>query len=225
MQAPEIIITEDGSHSLKLRDVDEHYHSVYGAIAESRHVFIEAGLKIVLKASPSQLNILEVGFGTGLNALLTLFAIRHTDVVIRYTALEPFPLDEKIWQALNYPEFLDANEAAESFSGLHNSPWEQMHEITTGFYIQKTRKGILDLSPAAPVFNLVYFDAFSPDVQPELWTEEIFELISKITRPDAVLVTYSARGSVRRAMQKAGFAVERLPGPKGKREMLRAIRL
>lgn len=221
---PKIIITEDGSHSLKLPGLDEHYHSVHGAIAESMHVFIRAGLEKMLESSPGNINILEVGFGTGLNALLTLAAIHKETVVVKYTALEPFPLPADTWQALNYPELIMADKTEPWFRDLHDAPWGEMHEITAGFYLQKLREGIVDLDVDVPTFNLVYFDAFGPDVQPELWTDEMFKLLAQVTVKDGILVTYSAKGSVRRAMQSAGFSVERLPGPKGKREMLRATR-
>ena len=225
MKAPEIIITGDGSHTLKLAGVDEHYHSVHGAIAESMHVFINAGLKKVLEASPGRVSILEVGFGTGLNALLTLGQCRMACAATTYTALEPFPLKEEIWKSLNYAGLSGIDHASQCFAAIHEGPWGDMFEPEPGFRMQKLMVGIQDYRPGTALHNLVYFDAFGPDVEPALWTEEIFENIAKLTAPNGLLVTYSAKGSVRRAMQKAGFSVERLQGPKGKREMLRATRL
>ena len=221
MKAPEIILTEDGSHSLKVHGVNEHYHSTFGALAESRHVFIEAGLKQLLSRSSSEINILEIGFGTGLNALLTLVENINTCKIINYSSVEPFPLGEEIWGKLNYPDLLDNVMAGEWFKKMHRSEWNKVVEINPFFYLGKMRCSLQDYDAGGRKFDLIYFDAFGPDIQPELWTEEIFEKISDMTATGGILVTYSAKGIVRRALQSAGFDVERIPGPRGKREMIR----
>ncbi|HSG68680.1 MAG TPA: tRNA (5-methylaminomethyl-2-thiouridine)(34)-methyltransferase MnmD [Bacteroidales bacterium] len=225
MEDPEIIITEDGSHSLKLNAINEHYHSTHGAISESRHVFIESGLQKVLEEEGSLLNILEIGFGTGLNALLSLAESSKTAISVNYTAIEPFPVSEKIWGKLNYHALIGDKRAGEWYSSIHNCPWEVETDIMKGFTLLKHKCQLQDYNSFEAKFGLIFFDAFAPDIQPELWTDEIFQKIAGITVQGGVFVTYSAKGSVRRALQNAGFRMERLPGPKGKREMLRGMRL
>lgn len=224
MLQPEIIITEDGSHTLYIPSLKEHYHSTFGAIAESRHVFIEAGLRQVLKNNTAEINILEVGFGTGLNALLTILEARRKGYVVNYTGLEAFPLEQQIWRKLNYPGQIRDEKAEEIFHLLHQSNWNTEKEIIPGFFITKVERGLEDFQASGMQYNLIYFDAFAPDVQPELWTDEIFRKISGMTAKDGILVTYSCKGSVRRALKAAGFEVEKIPGPKGKREMVRGVK-
>ena len=224
MKYPEIIISGDGSHTLKVDGLDEHYHSTFGAISESMHVFIEAGLKEALAHNASTLNILEVGFGTGLNALLTLRESMNSGIDIRYMALETMPLDHKIWAKLNYPEQLKDGRAGGWFKRIHQSAWNEEEEIVAGFFLNKIQCQLQDYITDVMKYDLIYFDAFAPDVQAELWTEEIFHKIVNMTNPGGILVTYSAKGSVRRALQSAGFKVERIPGPRGKREMMRGVK-
>ena len=223
MKAPEIILTEDGSHSLKVYGINEHYHSTFGALAESRHVFIDAGLKMLLPKSSSGISILEIGFGTGLNALLSLSESINYGRRIEYTSVEPFPLEKDIWGKLNYPDLLDDKRAGEWFEKMHTGEWNKELEIDKDFYLSKMCCSLQDYNADGRKFDLIYFDAFGPDIQPELWTEEIFEKISDMTATGGILVTYSAKGSVRRALQSAGFSVERIPGPRGKREMIRGV--
>jgi tRNA U34 5-methylaminomethyl-2-thiouridine-forming methyltransferase MnmC len=224
MKHVEIILTEDGSHTLHIPELKEHYHSIFGAIAESRHVFIEAGLRQVLKNNAGEINILEVGFGTGLNALLTVLEASLSDSSVKYTALETFPLPQQLWSKLNYPEQIRDIKAKEIFQLLHQCDWNVENEIIPGFFITKVEKSLEDFNAAGMLYNLIYFDAFAPDVQAELWTDEIFRKISGMTAKGGILVTYSCKGSVRRALKAAGFAVEKIPGPKGKREMVRGVR-
>jgi tRNA U34 5-methylaminomethyl-2-thiouridine-forming methyltransferase MnmC len=224
MKHVEIILTEDGSHTLHIPELKEHYHSIFGAIAESRHVFIEAGLRQVLKNNTGEINILEVGFGTGLNALLTVLEASLSDSSVKYTALETFPLPQQLWSKLNYPEQIRDIKAKEIFQFLHQCDWNVENEIIPGFFITKVEKSLEDFNAAGMLYNLIYFDAFAPDVQAELWTDEIFRKISGMTAKGGILVTYSCKGSVRRALKAAGFAVEKIPGPKGKREMVRGVR-
>ena len=220
----EIIITEDGSNTLYVPELKEHYHSTFGAIAESRHVFIEAGLLQALKNDTEEINILEVGFGTGLNALLTVLEASLKGFSVKYTALETFPLPQQLWSKLNYPEQIGDIKAKEIFQLLHQCNWDIEKEIIPGFFITKVERSLQDFKVAGMLYNLIYFDAFGPDVQAELWTDEIFRKISGMTAKGGILVTYSCKGSVRRALMAAGFAVEKIPGPKGKREMLRGVR-
>lgn len=213
--------TADGSPTLHLPEWDEHYHSVHGALQESLHVFIEAGLRHLPPTNP--LRILEMGFGTGLNALLTLLETREGYPEVVYTALEAFPLEPAEWEPLDYATSLKSPDAAAAYAALHLAPWESRARVTPHFHLCKRQMDFREFQDTGG-YHLVYFDAFGARVQPELWTEKIFRAMFNALEPGGVLVTYAAKGSVRRAMQAAGFGVERLPGPPGKREMLRATR-
>ena len=215
-----LIRTSDGSHSVYNSLLNEHYHSTFGALRESNHVFIEAGLKS-LTVIPKPLRILEVGFGTGLNALFTLLESKRPDLKIEYTALEPFPLDQIILNELNYISFPCLSDMAPEFNLMH-SVQSGVLDLSENFRLIRSTAGLIDsaLTPA----HLIYFDAFAPDVQPELWTAGVFQKLYDCLQPGGVLVTYCAKGEVKRNMKKAGFAIERLAGPPGKREMTRATR-
>jgi tRNA U34 5-methylaminomethyl-2-thiouridine-forming methyltransferase MnmC len=220
----EFVITGDGSHSLRVPGLGENYHSVYGAIAESTHIFIEAGLKFAWHYA-EQVNILEVGFGTGLNALLTCIACAKAGINVHYSAIELYPLKKEIHSRLNYAEMIDFPKADLIFKKLHSSSWNQDHPITENFSLYKIHAPLQDYFPPAGSFDLVYFDAFGPDVQPEMWSEEIFKRMALALKPGGVLVTYSTKGTVKRSLKAAGFSIEKLPGPKGKREILRAMKI
>jgi tRNA U34 5-methylaminomethyl-2-thiouridine-forming methyltransferase MnmC len=215
-----IQLTADGSHTISVPALGVSYHSRYGAIQESMHVFIKAGLHYVLSGRKQDevLYVFEMGFGTGLNAFLTAMESRERKVSIHYTAVELFPLSEQEVQELNYTHMLGH---ADLFQQLHNCPWNQSVQVHAFFTLKKLQVSLLHFS-TADHFNLTYYDAFAPGAQPELWTEEVFSHLFQLTAPGGVLVTYCAKGSVRRALQRAGFEVEKLPGPPGKREMLRA---
>jgi len=223
MELPEIIITEDGSHSLKMVSLNEYYHSSFGALAESRHVFIDAGLKKLIIRDIPVLNILEIGMGTGLNVLLSIIESVIAKKEVHYTSLEPFPLEENIWKKLNFSKLIDEQMAGEWFEKIHKCSWNEKNEITPGFSLTKVQCKLQEYNQEEK-YNLIYFDAFGPDVQPDLWKEDIFHKIADMTDTEGILVTYSAKGSVRRALQDAGFVVERIPGPRGKREMIRGTR-
>jgi tRNA U34 5-methylaminomethyl-2-thiouridine-forming methyltransferase MnmC len=220
-----LITTEDGSHSIFVKDLNEVYHSRYGAVNESRHVFIEAGL-MPLSTSKMQngFNILEIGFGTGLNAFLTLQQSLKMKLKVNYVTLEPYPIEKEIWQQLNYPEIIKMPDGNKMFRELHNCDWERFAKIHPRFRIKKHLSGIVKVELNYDYFDLVYFDAFAPEIAPELWTLSVFQKIFNAMKRGGVFVTYSAKGAVRRALQSAGFEVERIPGPKGKREMLRAVK-
>lgn len=210
--------TEDGSHTLYVPSLDENYHSTHGAIQESRHVFIEAGFKATTE---TELTIFEVGFGTGLNALLTLNEARKTGKKINYISIEKYPLNDSVWSTLNYTEQLNY-ETKEDYELLHKAQWGSSQQITDNFSLLKIEADLKSFNfDQLPKTNLIYFDAFAPGKQPRLWTSQIFENIAHRTVEKGILVTYCAKGEVRRNLQSAGFIMERLPGPPGKREMLR----
>lgn len=193
---------------------------MHGALQEARHVFIAHGLACF---SHRELRLLEIGFGTGLNALVSLLVAPTHSLKIHYTGLEAHPITEQEWQALDYGRLFEDPAAPAHYERLHRSPWEEPVRITPDFSLVKQQADLLGFTAAAE-FDLIYFDAFGPRVQPELWTEPVFESMYEALTTGGHLVTYSAKGSVRRAMLAAGFTVERLPGPPGKREMLRAAK-
>jgi tRNA U34 5-methylaminomethyl-2-thiouridine-forming methyltransferase MnmC len=212
-------ITEDGTPTLFVQEMDEPYHSLHGAIRESRHVFIRQGL---LTMQESALRILEVGFGTGLNALLTLNESISLNKDIYYHAVEKYPLNRPEYRPLNYEKFIDqAPEGA--FDRMHECPWGKEVQISERFVLYKETADFRSMNVPPPI-HLVYFDAFSPEKQPELWTEQVMDSISRLCDPGAVLVTYSAKGAVRRTLASCGFDVFKVPGPPGKREMIRAVK-
>tara|TARA_B100000809_G_scaffold60809_1_gene57425 strand:- start:5292 stop:5954 length:663 start_codon:yes stop_codon:yes gene_type:complete len=213
-------ITEDGSHTLYLEDLDETYHSKHGAIQEALHVFIDAGLKF---CNQTNLNILEIGFGTGLNTFLTLQESNNT--IINYTSLEAFPLSNEIISQLNYKKELSLDtEGIEHFNKLHKVEWGTYQEITPIFNLNKENVELINYKTTEK-FDIIYFDAFGPNVQPEMWGKAIFENMYDILADKGILVTYCAKGSVKRTLKEVGFEVEPLPGPPGKREMTRAKKL
>ncbi|MGJ8658711.1 MAG: tRNA (5-methylaminomethyl-2-thiouridine)(34)-methyltransferase MnmD [Cellulophaga fucicola] len=215
-----IITTGDGSKTIQIEEWDEQYHSKHGAVQEAYHVFIKHGLSLF---KDSAVSILEIGFGTGLNALITTLEAPKSNLKIQYTGVEAYPVALEEVEQLNYVEQLNAPESKDVFTKMHASVWEEKEYILPEFSLIKKQQDFLDIKDEA-AFDLVYFDAFGARVQPELWTETIFTIMYKALRPKGVLVTYAAKGSVRRAMLAVGFTVERLPGPPGKREMLRATK-
>ncbi len=217
-----LIITKDGSHTIELAAPFITYHSINGAIQESQHVFIDAGLK-PLSGTKETICVFEMGFGTGLNALLTLVQAELHQQKIYYETIEAFPLEEDIITQLNYCEQLQQPDLKNIFIQLHAAAWEKEIPITAFFVLRKTRTSLINHS-SSQLFNLIYYDAFAPAVQPELWTPEIFQQLFNMMSPGGILVTYSSKGSVRRAMQAAGFIVEKLTGAAGKREMIRAVK-
>lgn len=212
--------TGDGSITIHLPAWDEQYHSKHGAIAEAQHVFIKTGLHYYCdQYTTNPLSILEIGFGTGLNAFLTLQEAKEKNLQINYTGVEAYPIDVKELGELNYAKLLNVSE--DEFEKLHSAAWETKTSIVPNFQLLKRKQFFSEIKDKEE-FHLIYFDAFGARVQPELWTLEIFKKMYDALKAKGVLVTYSAKGSVRRNMEAVGFAVERLPGPPGKREMLRA---
>jgi tRNA U34 5-methylaminomethyl-2-thiouridine-forming methyltransferase MnmC len=215
-----IQVTRDGSHTLFVPELNEHYHSVFGAINESRHIFINAGLNSIAQKS-GKIKILEIGFGTGLNALLSCIEAGKNDLYIDYQAIELFPLPEEIYLKLNYPEHIEEENSKETFMQIHSCPWNQHIKLSDHFSLTKLNISLQNYLPEKQYFDLIYFDAFGPDVQPEMWTVEVFKKMAFALRQGGVLVTYSTKGVVKRNMKEAGFSIEKLPGPVGKREILR----
>lgn len=221
---PEIVISADGSHTLFHPGVGDHYHSTYGAISESKHIFIEAGLHSLM-AKSGQVSVLEIGFGTGLNAWLTCLEASRQGIMIKYVAIEPYPLNPGLIGRLNYPDLVRLESGKERFLEIHNAPEEEWSNITGNFALKKIRSKFQDSEIREELFDLVYFDAFAPDLQPELWTIDVFRKIYGQMNLSGVLVTYSSKGIVKRTLASAGFRVEKLPGPAGKREILRARKI
>jgi tRNA U34 5-methylaminomethyl-2-thiouridine-forming methyltransferase MnmC len=218
-----LLTTGDGSITIHLPDWNEQYHSKHGAIAEAEHVFINNGLTYFNTInSPQVISILEIGFGTGLNCFLTLLeAQKNKKLHINYTGVEAYPVEFSEIEGLNYSYLLKASEV--DFTKLHTVPWEKASVIQTNFQLTKRKQFFSEINDKED-YNLIYFDAFGARVQPELWTVTVFETMFNALKFGGVLVTYAAKGSVRRAMQEVGFVIERLPGPPGKREMLRATK-
>jgi tRNA U34 5-methylaminomethyl-2-thiouridine-forming methyltransferase MnmC len=215
-----IEMTDDGSATLRAVGGDT-YHSTRGAVGEARHVFIDAGFRLAMQAEiRPPINILEMGFGTGLNAWLTLCEAEAAGRAVDYTAVERYPVSQDIAARLGYT-------TDERFMALHTSPWEVWSEPSPGFRLRKLHGDVAEIfvkQKFSAKFDLIYWDAFAPDTQPELWTPEIFAAVFAATAPNGVLVTYSAKGDVKRALRAAGFTVERLPGALGKRHMLKAVK-
>jgi tRNA U34 5-methylaminomethyl-2-thiouridine-forming methyltransferase MnmC len=214
----EIITTSDGSTTIRISDWDECYHSKHGAIVEAYHVFIKNGLTLFGESSVS---IMEIGFGTGLNAFITFLESQKKNQHIAYTGVEAYPVSAEEVAAMNYVSELHATEYAATFDLVHATNWNIPEAITPQFFLTK-RQQFFDQIEDEQAFDLIYFDAFGYRVQPELWSTEIFRRMYKALKPNGVLVTYAARGVVKRSMIEVGFSVEKLDGPPGKREMFRA---
>jgi tRNA U34 5-methylaminomethyl-2-thiouridine-forming methyltransferase MnmC len=218
-----LIQTDDGSSSLMQPDLGETYHSHFGAITESEHVFIRNGF-LALNSGKPEICILEIGFGTALNALLTL-ANSKTNQKVHYTGIERFPVQVELAKQLNYCESADLQLFETEFQTMHQCDWAKETTISENFYLTKLKLDIESCFPESEQFDLIYFDAFSPNVQQELWKAEIFRRMFFGLKPGGFLVTYCAKGIVKEAMREAGFQVKRLPGPPGKRHMVKAIKM
>ncbi len=217
-----IVKCDDGSSTLYRPDLDEHYHSVFGALTESKHIFINAGFDY-LSRKKSKIHVFEVGFGTGLNALLTALEAQTRNIEVLYTSLEPIVLNESVIKELQF-EAVFSEKEMHVFEKIHQAEWNKEVAVLEKFNLHKLEQEIENFQEQPEVYDLVYFDAFAPGVQPELWTTEIFTEIYGWMKKGSVLVTYSCKGDVKRACKSAGFSIEKLPGPKGKREFLRCIK-
>jgi tRNA U34 5-methylaminomethyl-2-thiouridine-forming methyltransferase MnmC len=210
-------ITDDGSATLFSPEFNQYYHSVRGAKSETQRVYIELGLWAKM-AEKSEISILEIGFGTGLNALMTALEVQKNNIKVHYTSLEPYPISAEEAKLLNY----ETEFKTHLLSKIHEAKWEEMVEIIPDFYLQKVEKTIQNFSTET-LFDVVYFDAFAPSSQPELWTEEIFTKISSMMQKGGFLTTYCSKTVIRRALESAGFKVEKHVGMWGKREVVRAV--
>jgi len=220
MCSPRIITTGDCSHSIYNSKLKEHYHSDKGAISESKHVYIENGLSQIKKNS---INILEIGFGTGLNALLSYQYAKNTELNVNYITIEKYPLPAELIQQLNYADLLSLDNNI--FSKMHESTWNKEVKLDKSFYLHKIKTDLVNFDFAIlPKIDLVYYDAFSPSKQPELWTRDLFEKIYQKMAANSLLTTYSSAGIVKRGLRAAGFHVQRKPGADGKFHMLNAFK-
>lgn len=220
MKTRQIVTTKDESSTLFVPELNQHYHSVHGAIQESQHVFIEAGF--IFKSELNSLKIFEVGFGTGLNAFMTANIAKEKKISTEYWAVEKYPLSETEFEQLNYPSLLNTHNDSLNFELLHTSSWGELSPINEYFHLQKIKGDLKTLELDANYFDIIYFDAFAPSSQADLWTIEIFEKMFSFLKNGGILVTYCVKGDVRRNMKAAGFKVDKIPGPPGKREMARA---
>ncbi|MBN2481984.1 MAG: tRNA (5-methylaminomethyl-2-thiouridine)(34)-methyltransferase MnmD [Bacteroidales bacterium] len=214
--------TADGSHTVFFSQLNEHYHSTFGALTESMHVFIRAGFDCL--SGYKAVTVFEVGFGTGLNALLTLIATAKNNCTTVYHTIEDHPLDEKLIHLLNYADLLPGRTTVEIFHKLHRAPWDSCVHIDKRFILHKIKADFLVFNPGFH-YDIVYFDAFAPAKQPEMWRKDNFEKIYTMLNPGGILVTYCVQGEVKRNIKATGFQLETLPGPPGKREMLRAKKI
>lgn len=212
--------TADGSYTLYVPELDEHYHSVKGALTESQHIFIEMGLK---HSSAPEPHILEIGLGTGLNAFLTLLAAEEMQRKVYYTGIERYPLAEETLRQLDYPGII-GKKHEEDYYAIHQAPWEKETNLSPWFTLHKI-EGDFTRHTFQKGYDIIYFDAFAPEKQPEMWEQSLFNTLYNVLNEGGILTTYCAKGVVRRMLQTAGFTVERLPGPPGgKREILRATK-
>ena len=212
--------TADGSYTLYVPELDEHYHSVKGALTESQHIFIDMGLKHSSVTAP---HILEIGLGTGLNCVLTLLEAKESQRHVHYTGIERYPLNEEIIRKLNYPSII-GKECEEDYFAIHQAPWEEDVCLSPWFTLHKM-EGDFTHYTFEQKYDIIYFDAFAPEKQPEMWEQSLFDNLYNVLNEGGILTTYCAKGAIRRMLQATGFTVERLAGPVGgKREILRATK-
>jgi tRNA U34 5-methylaminomethyl-2-thiouridine-forming methyltransferase MnmC len=217
-----ILVSNDGSHTVFSQQFGFAYHSHFGAVTESAHVFIMAGLRYKA-AVQKRIRVLEAGFGTGLNAWMTCLEAEKRNLEVEYVGLEQYPISTDMAAELNYPNILQVPERREEFLRLHQADWGCKYDFSSAFSFSKWQHSI-ETFEAIDTFDLIYFDAFAPQAQPELWSEEVMTRMYRSLRSEGVLVTYCAQGEFKRALKKAGFLVERLQGPPGKREMTRGVK-
>jgi tRNA U34 5-methylaminomethyl-2-thiouridine-forming methyltransferase MnmC len=216
----QLITTSDGSHTIYVTELNEHYHSIHGAVQESNFIFINNGFD---RCNADPVRIFEVGFGTGLNALLSALKSMEGDREVFYTTIEKYPLEEKILGSLNHHLYA-GDSGKELFDRIHFAQWDKWVKICKNFTLRKIKGDIADVLFDGK-YDLIYFDAFGPDKQPEMWTTDVFASVAAVTEKDGALVTYSAKGEVKRNLKACGFEVTLLPGPPGKRQIIRAVKI
>lgn len=220
----EVKQTHDGSNTLYVPALNEHYHSIHGALQEALHVFIKHGLLPTLEKATGPVRLLEIGFGTGLNAILTLQTLLTQNHSVFYDTLEKYPLPETLVKELHFENFILNPELLDYFYRLHAAPWNGPAAITPTFSVHKMHADLATQTFPESYYDLIYFDAFAPEKQPHLWTATIFEKLASSLKTNGTLVSYCAKGSFKRALKATGLTVEALPGPPGKREMTRATK-
>jgi tRNA U34 5-methylaminomethyl-2-thiouridine-forming methyltransferase MnmC len=214
----ELIMTSDGSHTLRNKELDETYHSVHGAAQESLHVFIKNGLEFFCESNGAKdISVFEVGFGTGLNALLTWRFAAEKSIKVNYTTIEPYPLCKDVWTLLNY-----SKEQEHEFESIHNAAWNEEMQLSSEFTLMKRKTQLQEITLARR-YDVIYFDAFAPAVQPDLWVIDSLAKVISALNPGGVFVTYSAKGQLKRDLRTLGLIVETLPGPPGKLQMVRGV--
>lgn len=216
------LLTDDGSHTLFSTLFEATYHSTHGAIAESQHVFINAGLEYILTNAISSIRILEYGFGTGLNVLLSWDTLKNRNINVHYTTLELYPIEDHLVSELNYTDEISNSDSI--FKSMHAASWGNSVAITENFKLEKVKIPFAEYRSNQP-YDLIYYDAFAPSTQAELWDENMMNHVRNNMLPGGILTTYCAKGSFKRALKSSGFSIESIPGPKGKREMTRATKL
>lgn len=221
-----LIKTDDGSASLFVPELNETYHSTHGALSESRHVFIDKGLAHWQHLHPQaeEVCILEVGFGTGLNALLSYQYAKQQRMKIRYISLEPYPVPMQVAQELKYGDMLQEEGMQDAFLQLHAAAWNEEVSIAHNFKLEKRKTTLEEFPPAPTLADVVFFDAFAPSKQPELWSLPLLQVVEEAMRAGAVFTTYCAKGQLKRDLKTVGLTVETLPGAPGKKEMVRAVK-
>lgn len=220
----EVVFTEDGSKSLYIPELEEHYHSFHGALQEAIHVFIKAGLYKKWEESSCSIKVMEIGFGTGLNCYLTYLESLKQNKEVDYYGIEAFPLSEDLISKLNYCDLIGVETSPGEFLTLHKLDWNVKNQITKNFSLTKIQKKIQETTLETD-FDLIYFDAFGPRAQEEMWSEAILEKMYNSLNRGGILVTYCAKGEIKRRLKNVGFIIEALPGPPGKREMTRAVKI
>jgi tRNA U34 5-methylaminomethyl-2-thiouridine-forming methyltransferase MnmC len=218
-----IVTTGDGSKTIHIKEWNENYHSSHGAVQEAKHVFLQFGLSLF--EEKNEVNIFEVGFGTGLNAILTYQYAQEKQLSIHYNTIEAYPVSEDELQLLDYASLFDASRMQDIYSNMHIVPWNKDEIISSDFVLHKIHQKLEDYIFPTNHFDLIYFDAFGPRVQENMWTQEVFQKLYDSLKMNGVFVTYCAKGQVKRDLKLVGFDVETLPGPPGKREMTRGKKL
>ena len=222
----QVLETADGSTSIYLEELDEHYHSKHGAVAESQHIFVKNGL--LAKSNLQKIKVFEIGMGTGLNVLTTFVASEEHDLNVEMHTVEAYPVDSKELTQMNFAEILNVEKAI--FDRIHLAEWSREHSLSTNFKLIKYHDTIQNIEFTSNMksngVDVIYFDAFAPEKQEEMWNKEVFEKLYGVLNESGILVTYCVKGVIRRRLAEVGFKVEKLAGPKGgKREMCRAIKI